>query len=217
MKTPHIFKGKSGKRFIVTKSPKSVFTKASEDEITRKCLECLKVIPAKAKQQYCKPLPTLNRLEELFVFDVLKGTIHHKKSRGGMNAGDLAGCYTYGYVQTYVDYTPYRNHRLIFKYHYKRNPVGILDHIDGNRSNNSIMNLREVTALQNAQNRHACNSNTGIIGVSYCSTSRRYLADIGYNNQTVHLGRYINLDCAIKARKHAESILFSLPQIMEVA
>lgn len=218
MKTPTSFKSKkSGKRFVVTKSPRSVFTARREAEIKARCFELLRNPPPEPSPPKLIPLPSLERLNELFFCNTLTGVITRKINKPRAKAGTVAGTNIHGYLQTYVDFVPYRNHRLVWKFHYKRDPIGILDHIDGNRSNNSISNLREATALENARNRHATKSNTGVIGVSWSDHSKRFHADIGYGDRSIHLGQYVKFECAIKARKCAERILFKLDEIRRVA
>ncbi len=129
-----------------------------------------------------------------------------------MQAGAKAGCSKEGYRQVYVDGVPYLAHRLAWKMTHGSDPVGQIDHIDGNRSNNRIANLRDVTPRENNRNRHVCNSNTGYRGVSYCKAKRRYLADIGLNGHVIHIGRFIELSCAVKARQCAEKWLFGNPE-----
>ena len=47
----------------------------------------------------------------------------------------------------------YPAHRVIWKLAYGKDPENVIDHIDGNPSNNSLKNLRDVPVFINAQNR----------------------------------------------------------------
>lgn len=157
----------------------------------------------------CKASPTVSRLNELFTFDFQAGKIFTKKPRGRMRKGDLCGTIARGYIQVYADYVAYRAHRLMWKAYYHSEPKGYIDHIDGNPSNNCIYNLRDVLPVENSRNRHGkVRSNSGVRGVSWCLGAKRWMACIGANERTVHLGTYLAKECAIKARKHAEKILF---------
>jgi len=83
----------------------------------------------------------------------------------------------------------------------------IIDHIDGNKSNNRKNNLRYVTKQQNSWNRtNQSNSATKIKGVTL--NEGKYRARITYNGNLINLGRYDNVEDAILARKLAENELF---------
>ena len=157
-----------------------------------------------------KSLPSLNLLNKRFKPKFEQGKLISKIARGGLKPGDEVGTPTNeGYIQVYVDYKPYKLHRLLWKMCTGRDPIGQIDHRDGDRSNSAISNLREVTPLENSQNRHSpAKSNSGVRGVSRCSTYGRWLATIGAANRTVHLGAFKKKACAIAAREHAEDILF---------
>ncbi|ERP98669.1 hypothetical protein Q669_00570 [Labrenzia sp. C1B10] len=172
-----------------------------------------------ADAPYCKPLPTVKRLRELFGYDPETGVLTWKVSRGGQRAGDVAGTPIDGYVQIFVDGVAYRAHRLIFKLVYGREPIGHIDHENGNRSDNRLVkgdpensNLREVLPWQNSLNRIApTESNTGHRGVSWIASAQRYLASIGIADRNVKLGTYTCLRCAIDARAHAFGLLIGAP------
>lgn len=53
-----------------------------------------------------------------------------------------------GYLRVEINGKPYSIHHLVFETFYGYNPQ-IIDHIDGNRHNNALNNLREVTQSQN--------------------------------------------------------------------
>ena len=84
-----------------------------------------------------------------------------------------------GYFRIQVNKNRYLSHRLAWFYCYKQWPTLFLDHIDGNPSNNSILNLREATHQQNLCNCSlAKNSTTKIKGVSYHKQHQKYRACI---------------------------------------
>lgn len=184
---------------------------------TRKAEISAKLYPAKRDLKPCegdiktKPLPTLERLKALYTCNTKTGELFHATKRGGMSKGDLAGTTSNGYLQTFVDGEAYRNHRLVWKFAYGVDPKHCIDHMDGNRQNNSIKNLREATPAINAQNKTVANSATGKIGVYYCHRTKLYMAEIGFRNTGIKLGAYKRKSCAIKARKLAEGILYDLP------
>jgi hypothetical protein len=77
----------------------------------------------------------------------------------------------------------YYAHRLAWLYEYGEFPEKIIDHIDGNRTNNSIHNLRDVSQALNSQNQKEAriDNGTGYLGVTFDKRPRtaKYRARIG--------------------------------------
>lgn len=94
-----------------------------------------------------------------------------------------------GYRHITLKGKDYRVHRLVWMYLHDRWPVEMVDHINGNKLDNSIANLREVTAKQNAENRNKVNAISGLKGV-FSYPKNRWKAAIGHNGKTVNLGVY---------------------------
>lgn len=120
-----------------------------------------------------KPLPTIERLHQLFSYDEETGVITRRQrtARGGINfaVGNAVGSLrTDGYRYMQVDYSRIMAHRIAFAIHFDRWPVGEIDHINGVRDDNRICNLREVTATTNQENKRVASrhSTTGLLGVS---------------------------------------------------
>lgn len=84
-------------------------------------------------------------------------------------------------------------------------PVEMLDHIDGNRANNVLSNLREATNALNQQNqrRAIVGSKTGVLGV-HQAPSGKFTASIGKDGQQTHLGTFLNLEDARNAYVQAK-------------
>ncbi len=102
-------------------------------------------------------------------------------------------------------------HRIIWVYHYDTISSNLqIDHIDGNKTNNMIENLRLATNSQNKSNnkRVYCNSKSNILGVHWCKTYRKWVSQIKKNNKKIHLGYFVNQEDAIAARKAGESQYF---------
>jgi len=82
-----------------------------------------------------------------------------------------------------------------------------IDHIDGDRANNSLHNLRDVTNQINSMNIKIPSSNTsGHIGVCWDKSRNKWLAHITVDQKLKNLGRFINKEDAVKVRKEAERI-----------
>lgn len=123
----------------------------------------------------------------------------------GMIAGTLnKNVYLFIKVGKYI----YRAHRLAWFYFYGEWPPMNsyqIDHIGGNRLNNSIHNLRLVTNAKNAKNHGLYKNNTsGVSGVSFCTLKGKWKASMVLNQKRIHLGYFDFFEDAVKARKQAE-------------
>jgi len=97
----------------------------------------------------------------------------------------------------------FQEHRIIWFYVNGKWPDGMLDHIDRDKSNNRIENLRESNCVLNQRNTSLNKNNqTGHNGVS--TRYGKYQAHIKSNNKKKHLGTYDTIEEAITARKDAE-------------
>lgn len=80
----------------------------------------------------------------------------------------------------------------------------VIDHINGNRSDNRIVNLRSVSFVENARN--ACigkNNKSGHVGVSWCNATSNWQATIWLDGEQKRLGTFDRLEDAILARANA--------------
>jgi hypothetical protein len=88
--------------------------------------------------------------------------------------------------------------------HYDRWPEGEIDHINGNRQDNRIENLRDVPRSLNQRNSKLQNNNrSGVSGVFWRANrweARIYLV----SGQRKHLGRFKTFEEAVAVRKQAE-------------
>lgn len=114
-----------------------------------------------------------------------------------------------GYIQiTLADGSQRKAHRLAWLYMTGKMPSGILDHIDGDRTNNKWDNLREVTYSQNAMNsRFRKNNTSGYKGVSFDKRLKRYEAYIWKENKKRSLGFYRNPEEAYDAYLKASEVM----------
>ena len=96
-------------------------------------------------------------------------------------------------------------HRIVWCLNYGEWPQGQIDHIDGNPSNNSLINLRLATNQENCKNQKVRITNkSGVTGVRLHSNNK-YVAYIKnlFGDQE-HLGYFFSLEKAIQARKQKE-------------
>lgn len=105
-----------------------------------------------------------------------------------------------GYVVVYLFGGSYYAHRLAWLYVNGSMPAGQIDHINGDKSDNRIANLRVVSAALNSQNRPAqSNNKTGFKGVSFNTRRTRFHACIRVAGKTIHLGNFVKAEDAAAA------------------
>ena len=108
--------------------------------------------------------------------------------RRGDKAGHSDGAN--GYLKMNIGGQKCRLHRLAWLYVYGEWPKQCIDHINGDRADNRIANLRDVPDIINSQNRRdAPSGSTGYRGVSR-KPSGRYVAQITVNYKNIMLGLY---------------------------
>lgn len=108
-------------------------------------------------------------------------------------------CYSIGYVG--CDELKIRLHRFIMN----SDKDAVVDHINGNKLDNRKCNLRICSQQQNTMNTCMHSNNTsGYKGVTWDKNRNKWIAQITVNYKNIHLGRYENIEDAIKARKEAE-------------
>lgn len=105
-----------------------------------------------------------------------------------------------------IDQVRYRAHRLIYMYHFGYCPP-ILDHINGNNSDNRIENLRPATVMENGCNsKTPCSNTSGIKGVSWDKINKKWFVHITYNKKQYNLGRYKTVNEAREVIERARNL-----------
>jgi HNH endonuclease/AP2 domain len=152
---------------------------------------------------------TQKRLKQLFVYDEKTGVFTRRLAVGrhGCHAvGVAAGTrQNRGYIVVSIDKRRYVAHRLAWMYKYGVWPAADLDHINEDKSDNRIINLRLATRAQNMQNvaRHKHNT-SGHKGVSWLKSHAKWRAYIFNEYKQTHLGLYATFEEAVNARLKAE-------------
>jgi hypothetical protein len=104
-----------------------------------------------------------------------------------------------GYLRTRVAGRLYYNHHLVWFLHHGTWPPA-LDHINGNRADNRIENLRECSHTQNMRNAGLRkDSGTGVKGVNWRPSKQKYRARIVVDRREISLGHYVTLEEAAQA------------------
>jgi hypothetical protein len=145
---------------------------------------------------------TQARLHALFTYDPSTGILSRCVTRGsgvtGRQSGNLSNN---GYLQMCIDYQRQYAHRMVWLYVHGVLPSGAIDHIDGDRTNNRISNLRDVSVSLNNQNKRQArsdNKSSGVLGVSKAPKYSRkpWLAKIQISGRTQHLGTFETVEQA---------------------
>lgn len=119
----------------------------------------------------------------------------------GKPAGGLSSI---GYLRVGINGTMYLAHRVAWAIHYGEWPDRQLDHINLVRHDNRISNLREVDSSANRLRQVRSLTNTsGFTGVTWDRQRGKWSAQIVFKYQIHNLGRFLDKDDAIAARKAA--------------
>jgi len=161
-----------------------------------------------ANKKYSGELTQVN-LNRLFTYDPVTGEIRHAFTKThNAKKGDLTGCpnSVSGYLYVSIKGRQKRAHRVAWIMSNGPIPDGLhIDHINGDRADNRLVNLRLVTNHDNHKNvKMMSNNKSGVTGVYRDSSRRKWVAEIRINRKTVHLGRFDDVLSAKAARAKAE-------------
>ena len=132
------------------------------------------------------------------LFEYKDGDLYWKENPGPQKRDSLkTGCVgAGGYIYTNYKKTQYKHHRLIFLMHHGYLPE-MVDHIDGDKTNNRIENLRACTRTQNLLNSKKPVSNTsGIKNVWWRKTRGKWEVKFKVNKVVKYFGLYDDLELA---------------------
>ena len=139
-------------------------------------------------------LLTQTDLKKLFFIDTETGSCFRRDGRKAVSLTQK------GYQRTSVAGREYRVHRLVWLWvHGKHPPEGMtIDHINGNKVDNRISNLRVATTSQNKQNARKArlDSKSGLIGATWYSRCNKWRAAIQVDGKKKHLGYFDEVEKA---------------------
>lgn len=97
-----------------------------------------------------------------------------------------------GYQRISFNGRLFQAHRLAWAIAHGKWPEDLIDHINGDRSDNRLSNLRDVSARVNLQNERKArkNSRSGLLGASWSKVTKRWAARIHYDGKHRHLGYF---------------------------
>lgn len=189
------------------------------DQVVRSTQSALTTLE---RMRFKMAIPTQSRLRELFNYDPEEGVLiwrdrpresfatapafasFNKRCRGRV-AGHIEH---QGYRVIVVDRTGHKAHRLIWLFvlgEWVKYPEFEIDHVNGNRSDNRIQNLRKATKSMNQRNGSMrSNNSSGVIGVNWVTSKQRWIARIWDGPKHRYLGAFVDLAEAAEARARAE-------------
>ncbi|WP_261505722.1 HNH endonuclease signature motif containing protein [Burkholderia multivorans] len=136
---------------------------------------------------------TLDELKSIVEYDQETGLFTWIKTRSykhliGKRSGSLQ---VNGYVAITINKKKYLAHRLAWLYVHGSEPPECIDHINGNRSDNRICNLRLATKKENNHNTHQFSENkAGYTGISWAKRQKKWRARIKVDGKEKYLGYF---------------------------
>jgi hypothetical protein len=123
---------------------------------------------------------TIEYLKEILDYNHITGDFRWNKQVSCRSApGDLAGCLdkklNYRFIK--IEYRRYSAHRLAWFYYHGQWPKHVIDHINGNKTDNSIANLRDITNRENCNNRKSHRSGR-LQGASMSKHAKKWASHI---------------------------------------
>ncbi|WP_368897741.1 HNH endonuclease, partial [Morganella morganii] len=117
--------------------------------------------------------------------------------KAGMAAGTVDA---FGYVRIVLRNKNYKAHRLAWAVMFGEFPELDIDHINGNKSDNRISNLRLATHQENMRNRKMPKTNTsGVKGVYWDREKKKWRAGLRFDGKSKNLGYFTDLSVAARA------------------
>ena len=156
-------------------------------------------------------LPSLDLLNSLFTYDPDTGLLKNRISRGRAKAGEIAGRVNKnGYLQVRINYVAFYTSRIVWKMATGADPLDKeIDHINGNRQDNRIKNLRVASRAENLANKPKYSGDFSLPkGVYRSATKNKYCACIKVNGKTRYLGTFSSPELAGKAFEDASRGIF---------
>jgi len=147
-------------------------------------------------------LPTQEEIHKYFIYIPETGVFLNRITRSNQaKEGHQSGCVDQtGYIYIYFKMTRLLAHRMAWMYMYGIEPDGQIDHINGDRTDNRIANLRVSTAHQNARNRGLSkNSSTGFKNISWNAERGSWEVSIKMNGKKAFFKRFKILQEAQRA------------------
>jgi hypothetical protein len=150
---------------------------------------------------------TDNKKDEILTQEYLKSILDYNLDTGvftwkvnkakRIKIGDIAGWLSDGYKKIEINDKQYTAHRLAWLYVNGEMPKDLIDHIDNDRSNNKISNLRESTHQTNSENYKTPKTNkSGVKNVSWYKSLNKWVVSISVRKTKKTIGYFDDLEFA---------------------
>ena len=124
------------------------------------------------------------------------------RKRSSQYANKKCGCVSaMGYIQVRMGVDKFMAHRIIWAMHYGYWPKNGIDHINGDKTDNRIDNMRETTQFENSKNAGKYPRTENWIATGVSRHKNKFKATAQVNKQKVHIGVYKCHTAAMIARK----------------
>ena len=196
----------------------TVLKKLERDKSGHRFLECKcdcgNVIKVRSSQLRSGDSKTCRKCPPTNTYEFKDGIVTGKCAGGSVFIIDSSDfetlrnyqwCNSKGYIVTTINKRTVFMHKFLFRLQRSKT---IVDHINGNKSDNRRSNLRMVTSSQNNQNQH-CGGRGKIKyrGVDVHTQNNKYRARIGFHGKAIHLGCFRTPELAAQARNIASDLL----------
>lgn len=146
---------------------------------------------------------TREYLRACVVYDAETGVFTARLPSSSRNEGDVLGSVgNHGYLSISVAQRSYLAHRLAWFYVNGEWPE-LIDHIDRDRRNNRLSNLRNCSFVENAWNVSPRPNLSGVTGVNWFAARGKWVAKISSGGRTKTLGYFDSIEAAARAREAA--------------
>lgn len=148
---------------------------------------------------------TQEELKKALNYDPLTGIFTRNMRASNQVPGQVVGSKdSGGYLVAMINGKRYSLHRMAWLYFYGRMPVGDIDHINGVRDDNRIVNLRECSRSKNCMNKKINKNNmSGAKGVGWHKQSGKWRARIMIDGESIHIGEFKSIGDAESAISEA--------------
>lgn len=134
-------------------------------------------------------------LREFFKYSPETGDIRWIKTPSPIVkvGGLICGKNRAGYIRVVLNKKDLLAHRVAWALFHHAWPSGMIDHINGDKADNRIVNLRDVSRSVNTQNQkkaHKSNLSSGLLGVQFFKRTGRWRTQIWVNGKSSFLGYF---------------------------
>lgn len=154
--------------------------------------------------------PSAARVRELLDYSAETGIFRWRiDATSRSKKGALAGHESLGYLAIIIDGEKFLAHRVAWLYVHGEWPSEFIDHINRNKTDNRMENLRTATKRDNESNKPATSRNsTGYKGVHWRGDAKKYRAVIRENGKRKSLGYFETAEEAARAYDEAARTIF---------